>query len=181
MTKETHAPGSRAHDADRHSGKNAGPIRSRGTSRARGWVLALALIGIGGGLATVSMDAGAQGGLRDSADRAIEAIERFQDGSDDILDLVDATDEQRERIDAILSETVDGLFPLREALREHQRALIVELTSAEIDRAALEAIRTARLAAEEMVSARMLDSVVAIAEVLDAEQHQQLVERLSRR
>ena len=194
MTKDTQAPGSGAHDADRHSGENAGPIRSRGPIRARSWVLALALIGlgaIGGGLATVSMDAGAHGGWRDGGwrhghrhghmDDPEKAIERLQHGSAHVLGRVDATDEQRERVDAILAETVNDIFPLRKEFREHRRDLIAELARPEVDRAALEQIRAAKLAIADTVSARMLDSVVAIAEVLDPEQRQQLVERLSRR
>ena len=183
MTKDTHTPSTGTHDTSGHPDERSASVRNRGGSRARSWLLAAALVGlgaIGGGLATVSLDAGAHGGWRHAKDPE-QAIERLQHASAWMLGRVDATGEQRERIDAILAETVNDIFPLRKELEEHRRDLIVELARPEVDRAALERIRTAILALADQVSARMLDSVIATAEVLDPEQRQQLVKRASRR
>ena len=184
-------------DTDRNMDEGAGLGRSAGSRRARGWIAALALLvlgAVGGALTTLAVDADAHGGWRHAMGgfrhhglghgRAIDAAhvtERLQHASAWALGSVDATDEQRERIDAILAGTVDDIFPLRAEHKTHRRDLIAELARPQLDRAALERIRAAELALAEEATARLLDAVVAAAEVLDPEQRQGLVERFAGR
>ena len=188
------------------AGEETGSGARRGSRRVRAWIMAIVLVGVGaagGALTTVAIDAGAHGwrggdgwahGLKDEGvkdgfrhrwHRRVtdpdQAIERLQRVSAWALGSVDATDEQRERIDEILAAAVNDLFPLRDEHRSHRRDLIAELARPQLDRAALERVRTAELALADTASARLLDATVAVAEVLDPEQRRQLVERIAKR
>ena len=175
-----------------HAQRDAGSDRNVGARRARGWIMALALLGLGatgGALTTVAVDAGAHGGWHHGfrmhghrhAANAAEASERVQHFSAWALGSVDATDEQRDRVDEILAGAVNDIFPMRAEHHEHRRDLIVELARPQLDRDGLERVRTAELALAERATARMLDAAVAIADVLEPEQRQQLVERFAER
>lgn len=175
---------------ERDAAKDDGTSRRDGKRRVRGWVMALALLGLGaagGALTTIAVDAGAHSGWRHGfghhwrghATDAAHVTERLQHASAWALGKVDATGEQRERIDAILAGAVNDIFPLRAEHDAHKRDLMAELARPQIDRAALERVRTAELALAEQATARLLDATVAIAEVLDPEQRQQLVERFA--
>ena len=168
---------------------DAGSNRSGGSRRACPWLLALALIGLGalgGALTTVALDADAHGWRKGyghhwhgSTVDAEQVIDRMQHVSAWALGSVDATDEQRERVDAILTSAVKDLFPLRAEHHAHTRDLIAELASPQIDRAGLERVRAAELALAEKATARLVDATVAIAEVLEPEQRQELLERFA--
>ena len=197
MTKHTEQKAERSMGEGAGSGRSASSHQRGGVRRARGWIAGLALLALGaagGALTTIAIDAGAHGGWRQAMGgfrhhglghgRAIDparVTERLQHASAWALGRVDATDEQRERIDAILAEAVDDVFPLRAEHLAHRHDLIAELARPQLDRAALEEIRTEELALAEKATARLLDTVVAVAEVLDTEQRQQLVERLARK
>ena len=174
----------------RDADKDAGPGRHPGRRRARGWIMGLALLGLGaagGALATFAVDAGAHGGWghgfghhwRGHATDAAHVTERLQHASAWALGKVDATEEQQERIDAILAGAVNDIFPMRAEHQAHRRDLIAELARPQIDREGLERVRAAELILAEKATARLLDATVAIAEVLDPEQRQQLVERFA--
>lgn len=161
-----------------------------GRHRTRGWLMAVMLIGLGaagGTLTTIAVGAGAHGGWHDRfrmhghghADGAAHATERLQRASAWALGSVDTTDEQRDRIDAVLAGAVNDIFPLRDEHHAHRRELIAELARPQVDRAELERIRAAELALAEKATARLLDATVAIAEVLQPEQRQQLAERIA--
>ncbi len=175
-----------------HAQRDADSGRRGGKRRARTWIMALTLLGLGaagGALTTVAVDANAHGGGHHGfrmhghrhAANAAEAAERVQHVAAWALGSVDATDEQRERVDAILAGAVNDLFPMRAEHREHRRDLIAELARPRLDRDGLERVRAAELMLAEKATTRMLDAVVAIAEVLDPEQRQQLVERFAER
>ena len=171
-----------------YSQDDVGSGRRDGHHGARRWIMALALIGlgaVGGALTTFAVDVDAHGwrhGFRHHGHgRAVDAahvIERIQHASAWALGRVDATDEQRERVDAIVASTVTDLFPLRAEHHANTRDLIAELSRPQIERATLERIRAAELALAEKATVRLLDATIAIAEVLDPEQRQQLVERI---
>ena len=168
-----------------------GSCRQRGYRRARTWIMALALLGIGGVggmLATVATGAGAHGGWRHGhgmhghgPETAARAIERVQHVSARVLGTVDATDDQRERIDAIVAAAVTDIFPLHAEHRDHRSDWIAELTRPAIDRNGLERVRAAELALAQRASTRALDATVAIAQVLDADQRQRLVGKFADR
>ena len=170
---------------------DAGSGRHGGKRRARGWIVALALIGlgaVGGALTTVAVDADAHGGWRHGfrhhghhrATDPTQVTEKLQHMSAWALGSVDATEDQRARVDAILASAVNDVFPLRAEHEAHHRDLIAELARPQIDRAALERVRAAELALAEKATIRLLDATVAIAEVLEPEQRQRLVERFAK-
>lgn len=193
MTRKTHES-AREDAPEQIEAEGAGSTntdRRSGARRMRGWVLGVCLVGLGaagGALTTVAMDAGAHGwghGFRHHGRGHMtspeHAIERVQYASAWVLGRVDATDEQRAQVDAILAEAVNDLFPLRDEHLSHRRDLIAELARPELDRTALERIRTAELALADQATARLLDTTMAVAEVLDPEQRQQLVEKMAKR
>ena len=180
MTQSTQREKDTENGTDRHGGKR----------RARGWVVGAALVALGaagGASTTIAVDAVAHGGWhgglwmheRGYAKSPERAIARVQRVSAWALGSVDATDEQRERIDAILASTVSDLLPLRDEHLAHHSDLIAELARPQVDPAGLERVRGAELALVEKAADRLLDATVAIAEVLDTEQRQQLVERFA--
>ena len=174
-------------DTERSGKGDAGSRRRRGMRGMRGWILALALIGLGavGGAATTAAVGSEGHGMwghhwKHRASNPAEMTEKLQRMSAWALGSVDATDEQRARVDAILAEAVNDLFPLRDEQRAYRRDLIAELSRPQVDRAALDKVRVAGLALAEKATARMLDAVIAVSEVLDQEQRQQLVKRFAR-
>ena len=180
MTQSTQREKDTENGTNRHGGKR----------RARGWVVGAALVALGaagGAFTTIAVDAvahdGWHGGFRmhergyaKSPERAIARVQRVSAWA---LGSVDATDEQRERIDAILASAVSDLLPLRDEHLAHHRDLIAELARPQVDPAGLERVRAAELALVEKAADRLLDATVAIAEVLDTEQRQQLVARFA--
>ena len=178
-------------NSQRYADENPGSGRDGGKPRPRRWIAALVLLGLGaagGAVTTVALDAAAHDGWRHKmgafrhhghhrAPDAAHAAERLQHVSAWALDSVDATDEQRERIDAILASTVNDVFPLRDEHDANRRGLITELSRPQIERTALDRIRTAEIALAEQATARLLDATVAIAEVLEPAQRQQLIEK----
>ena len=160
--------------------------------RARGWIMAVLLVGLGaagGALTTIAVDAGAHGRWHDGfgmhrhghANGAAHATERLQRVTAWALGSVDATGEQRDRIDAILAGAVNDILPLRDEHHAHRRDLIAELARPQVDRSELERIRAAELTLAATATARLLDATVAIAQVLSPEQRRQLVERFAER
>ena len=177
-------------NTQRRNEAGTGAGRNGGRRVARGWVLAVMLVGLGaagGALTTIAVGASAHGGWHDRfrmhghghAASVAHATERLQRIAAWALGTVDATDEQRERIDAILAGAVNDVFPLRDEHHAHRRDLIAELARPQVDRAELERVRAAELALAEKASARLLDATVAIAAVLQPEQRQRLAQRLA--
>ena len=174
-----------------HVGNDTGSFRAPdGRRRLKGWVAAVALLGLGaagGALGTIATGAGAHDGWghgfrAHGYHRSLDAdrvIERLQRASAWTLGAVDATQEQRERIDAILAETVNDVFPLRAEHHAHWRDLIAELARPRMDREGLERVRAAELALAEQATARILDAAVEIGGVLDPQQRQRLVGKLA--
>jgi protein CpxP len=149
------------------SGAQAG-TQDRG--RRAGWLWGSAGLAAALGLALLfSGSAGAFGrhGHR-SPERGVERM----------LDAVEASDAQREQIRGVLGELEDLWRAQRRARRESHEAIAAALTGDEIDRAALEAIRTAQVESFQATSQQMLGALVRAAEVLTPEQRQQIAEHM---
>ena len=72
-------------------------------------------------------------------------------------------------------------WPLREQHREHRQALIAELTQPEVRREALEELRNQELALADALSGELVEALVAVSGILDAEQRTALVEHMNHR
>jgi Spy/CpxP family protein refolding chaperone len=89
---------------------------------------------------------------------------------------VDATDQQQEEGRVVVERLVDQLVPLREEHVAHRQAVARELLKAQIDRAALEQLRTEGLGLADEASRIVVDGVADLAEVLSPEQRVELLE-----
>jgi Spy/CpxP family protein refolding chaperone len=96
---------------------------------------------------------------------------------DDALSSVGATAEQKQKIFGIGRQAMTELMPLRER-RFVARTKLQELLKApNFDRSAIEKLRAEEFAAYEAGSKRAAQALSDVAEVLNAQQRQQLVER----
>lgn len=92
---------------------------------------------------------------------------------------IGASDEQTSRVQAIATQALGDLAPLRgqhQANREAFHALLVKPT---LDRDALEGLRKAELGLADTASRRLVQALAEVADVLTPEQRQALVERHS--
>ncbi|HRY25364.1 MAG: periplasmic heavy metal sensor [Geminicoccaceae bacterium] len=111
------------------------------------------------------------GGMRDFAEWRLTRA----------LDAVDARPEQQARITAIAEATHDELAPMMEALRGARGELAALLVEPVIDKAAVEELRSSRMAMLDDASKRAVAALLEAAEVLDPAQRAALAARLEER
>lgn len=136
-----------------------------------GGVAALAVAGIGVGVVAAKGGGWHHGGMHDFAQWRLERA----------LDAVDATAEQKARIEAIAEATFDELAPGMATWRDTRGELAALLAAPEIDAAAVERLRAARVAAIDAASKRVATSLVEAAEVLEPAQRAALAKQLEKR
>jgi periplasmic protein CpxP/Spy len=91
----------------------------------------------------------------------------------------DATAEQQAKLVTIATGTVDDLLPLRAKAQATREQAIALFTATNVDRAAIERLRSERLALAETASKRIAQALADAADVLTPDQRKNLVERLS--
>ncbi len=96
-------------------------------------------------------------------------------GIERALDAIDATDEQADKIYEIMDEARSEFRPLFREFRDTRDDLKDILSAETIDRAALETLRSERVAALDNVSKTMTDALLEAADVLTPEQRAELV------
>ena len=87
---------------------------------------------------------------------------------------VEATDDQKARVQAILDRTLVDLEALHPRRDELHAEVVAALTSPEVDRDALEALRAKHLASFDAASQRIVTALADLGEVLTAEQRREL-------
>lgn len=102
-------------------------------------------------------------------------------GYEHMLELVDASDAQRAQIKQIMKAAMDELKPQRETLRRLHEQGQALLTAPTVDASAVETLRQQTQAAQEVVSKRMSQALVAAANVLTPEQRAKLADRMAKR
>ncbi len=162
----------------------SGTIESAGRKRGGGrrWfmVITLAALVLGGTtMLAASHFRGAAGWHRGPIDPET-AKERIEFVSGFLLSKVEATDEQEAEIRAILEAAVDELAFTAEEHRAGREAFHDVFLQEDIDREALEQIRTAQMVLAEQASVRVVETLADVAEVLSLEQRQQLAELAAR-
>ncbi|MFK5977294.1 MAG: Spy/CpxP family protein refolding chaperone [Rhizobiaceae bacterium] len=91
---------------------------------------------------------------------------------------IDATTDQQEKITALVTAVAKDLKPLREQMHAAGKEIHDILSADTIDRAALEKIRSERLAEADRISKNLINAVADVAEVLTVEQRKVLDERI---
>ena len=105
---------------------------------------------------------------------------RAEFATDWILSRVDASEEQRLRVNAIVQDAINDLFPMLEQHGGNRQALRDALVQPTIDREALGEIRRAELQFAEAASDRLVKALADAAEVLTPEQRSKLAELAGR-
>lgn len=135
-----------------------------------GGLVVLAVVGIGAGV--VAKGGGwHHGGMRDFAEWRLTRA----------LDAVDARPEQQARITAIAEATHDELAPMMEELRGARGELAALLVEPVIDKAAVEELRSSRMAVLDDASKQAVAALLEAAEVLDPAQRVALAARFEER
>jgi Spy/CpxP family protein refolding chaperone len=119
--------------------------------------------------------AGAFGGPRDAGPPDAKAMRyRAMYMAERALDEIDATDDQRKAVLAIVARTADDLGALHDDRDELRGQFMEALRAPTVDRAALEQLRSRKLAMIESSSERLVQAIANIADVLSADQRQKL-------
>ena len=91
----------------------------------------------------------------------------------------DASADQQAKLVDIAKSAVNDLLPLREKLRANRAQALDLFTAGNVDRAAIERLRSEQLALAETASKRISQALGDAAEVLNPEQRRTLVDRVS--
>lgn len=148
----------------------------RAGGRRRFWIGATVAAVIG----TVTLGAcghrggGWHGHSSDPSERISHAVDR-------IFSRVDATDEQKTQITQIAQDAYRELAPLRDEMRDARKQALQLLTAEQVDRGALEQLRSDRMAKADKATVTASDALADIAEVLTPEQRTQVREKLAAR
>jgi len=94
---------------------------------------------------------------------------------------VDATPEQQERLRSIVRSAVKDLVPMRQKLQGGHQRVRELLTQSTVDRSAIEAFRTERMALADQASRRIAQAIADAAAVLTPEQRRTLADHIERR
>jgi len=142
-------------------------------NRYRTWLLAGTVIALGAlGIAGAVQAQGFLGGMRGhgfGGPMGGMMVERA-------LGAVDATDAQRTQIEAIIEDAKADMSTLAAELDDTRAQFKTLITAPTIDRSAFEALRVATLERGDAASARALEALLDVAEVLTPEQRSQLAE-----
>ncbi len=91
---------------------------------------------------------------------------------------IDATEEQQDKIIALATAVAKDLKPVHDRMRATGKEVHALLLADTIDRAALEQLRTERLADAERISKTLVSALADVAEMLSPEQRKVLAERI---
>ena len=154
--------------------------------RARITVAVVTLVAVGAALgAGATAQAARMGGWHGmghgwSAKTEEQVRERALDKSAWMLGRIDASPEQETRINAIVSALVGELYSLRTEHRVQRRQLIAELARPQVDREALEKVRSEGMALADSASRTILSAVADASETLSVEQREELASMIGR-
>lgn len=93
---------------------------------------------------------------------------------------VDASKEQKTKASEIVKKSVLNGAPLLEQMRDNHQKVFTLLKAKEIDKAAIEQLRTEQLKTMDEMSKQMTQTMLAIAELLTPEQRDKLSEKMAK-
>ena len=94
---------------------------------------------------------------------------------------LDATTEQQEKLASTAREAIKDLLPVREEMRATRKRALELLAQPNVDRAAIEALRSEQIARADAASKRIARALGDAAEILTPEQRKSLAERIEER
>lgn len=92
----------------------------------------------------------------------------------------DATDEQQQKLKTVITQLVKEIHPMKGKMRETREQLQALLVQPEIDRDAIEKLRSEKIAMVEIMSKKVTTALADAGEVLNLEQRKKLVEFMNR-
>jgi Spy/CpxP family protein refolding chaperone len=101
--------------------------------------------------------------------------ERLEFATDWVLTKANATDQQKQQVKGIVQAALQDLGPIHEQHLQHREAFRAALTQPAVDRATLDQLRQAEMQLAEQASARIVQALADVSEVLTPEQRTQLV------
>ncbi len=180
METQPNIPQPQSQNPDQGATQHCGGHNKRRRRGAFVFTLAIALVaGLAGGYVGKSFAHGGPGHSRDGMptdpakmDQRIEhMIKRF-------ASRVNASAEQKDKLSAIAKSAVKDLTPLREKAQTARKQAIEILAAANVDRAAIERLRTEQIQLADAGSKRLTQALADAAEVLTPEQRKMLAERM---
>ena len=162
-------------ERDDLNGTEAAEDKRRGYSRrtrlgiGAAFLIALGAM-VGGGL-TVAGQSFAHGfGGHRHATTVEEAKERAADKAAWVAGMLDATPEQEKQIESIAGELVDELFVLRDEHRANKQQMMEMLIAGSATRESFEPLRLSELQLADQASARVVDALHELSQILTDEQ-----------
>lgn len=140
-----------------------------------GAALLLAIGAVTGGGLTIAGQSFAHGfGGQHRVTTIEDAKDRASDKAAWIAGMLDASGEQETQIEAIANDLVDDLFVLRDEHRANKRQMIEMLVAGTAARESFEPLRNAELQLADQASARVIDSLHELSQLLTDEQRDKI-------
>jgi Spy/CpxP family protein refolding chaperone len=98
---------------------------------------------------------------------------------DRMLTKVEASDAQKAEVQAIVEPLATEMQPLRETFAANRESMMQLLLAPEIDRAAMEALRSEQMDQADTISRALVATLADVAEVLTPEQRSELASRIA--
>jgi len=149
-------------------------------NRTKRFTLAALFGGLLAGIGSKALAHGGRHGFGAGPIDPAEMNERIEQFVKHLAVEVDATPDQQEKLAVIAKDAAKELAPLREQAREARRKAIELFSAPNIDRAAIEQLRTIHLKQADAASRRLTQALADAAEVLTPEQRKTLAERAAR-
>jgi periplasmic protein CpxP/Spy len=158
--------------------------RGRGNLRTALLVVAVALsAGLMGSFGTAAFGYGLRpwhaGGFMSGSIDPVEIEHRVERMIKHFAIEVDATVDQQAKLITIAKAATGDLLPLRDKAQANRRQGLALLAAANVDRAAIERLRTEQMGLAETASKRIAQALADAADVLTAEQRKEIAERVT--
>mgnify|MGYP001814585594 CR=1 FL=1 len=98
---------------------------------------------------------------------------------DRLLTKVEASDAQKAEVQAIVEPLATEMQPLRETLAANRETMVQLLLAPQIDRAAMEALRSEQMDQADAISRALVTKLADVADVLTPEQRSEVASRIA--
>ena len=105
----------------------------------------------------------------------------MQDKADSVLDSVDATDQQKNTVDGVIVRVVPEIFKFKGQGKELKKKLHAELRKEKLDGEALETLRREAITLADQGSAKALEFLLEVGDILTYDQRIELLDKAEAR